>query len=303
MRAHSSKSTIYLVISGILWGTGGLIGTVLGQLTGLSPLAVAAYRLLVGGLLIVGYLVLAGRRRSSGQRGLTRRRRPSGRGAWTRIAVVGLLSAQFQSCYFLAISQTSVSLATLITIGAAPVIVQVADAFRGRGSGRGKVLTTMLALLGLALLVGVPGAGFSEGAMVASAALSLLAAAGFAAVTMIGTRPVPGLDDLTVTGYAFLLGGLPLLLAAALVGRVGCTLDPATVGLVAALGTGPTAVAYLAYFRGLRGAPAYTGTLVTLLEPLTSAVLAVLILGDRLSAAGIAGAVILGLAVIGALRH
>lgn len=286
MRTHA---TIYLVISGILWGTGGLIGTVLSQLTGLSPLSVAAYRLLAGGVLIVSYLAL------------TRRRRPSGRAAWTRIAVIAVLSAQFQSCYFAAISLTSVSLATLITIGAAPVIVQVADVVRGRGSGRGAVLTTGLALVGLVLLVGEPGGGFSAGAMLASALLSLLAAAGFATVTVVCTRPVPGLDDLTATGYSFVLGGLPLLVAAAAVGRVGFGLTPASIGLVLALGIGPTAVAYTAYFRGLRGAAAHTGALVTLLEPLTSMVLAVLILGDRLSPAGLAGAVILGVAVLRAV--
>ena len=34
--------------------------------------------------------------------------------------------------------------------------------------------------------------------------------------------------------------------------------DPVTLGLLAALGTGPTAVAYTLYFRGLRTAPAGT---------------------------------------------
>lgn len=34
-----------LVLAGVLWGTGGLTGSLLAHETGLSPLAVAAYRL------------------------------------------------------------------------------------------------------------------------------------------------------------------------------------------------------------------------------------------------------------------
>src|ERR1700690_3940013 len=130
-----SVSTLYLVLSGLLWGTGGLIGTLFGQAAGLSALAVAAYRLLAGGGLLVAFLTLTGRRW------------PTGRAAWTRIAVNGLLSALFQSCYFAAIALTSVSLATLVTIGGTPVIVAVAEQVRGRRAlGRAGVITIALAL-------------------------------------------------------------------------------------------------------------------------------------------------------------
>ncbi|HEX9356926.1 MAG TPA: DMT family transporter, partial [Streptosporangiaceae bacterium] len=76
------------------------------------------------------------------------------------------------------------------------------------------------------------------------------------------------------------------------------TPGPVTLGLLAALGTGPTAVAYTLYFRGLRSAPAGTAALLSLLEPLTGTVLAALILGDRLGPAGITGAAILAVALV-----
>ena len=134
--------------------------------------------------------------------------------------------------------------------------------------------------------------------MLASAGLAVLAAAGFATLTLIGARPVAGLDDLTATGFGFALGGLILLPVAAVSGGLGFTPSPATLGLLAALGTGPTAVAYTLYFRGLRTAPAGTAALLSLLEPLTGTVLAAVILGDRLGASGIAGAVILAAALV-----
>ena len=67
-------------------------------------------------------------------------------------------------------------------------------------------------------------------------------------------------------------------------------------------GTGPTAVAYTLYFRGLRSAAASTAALLTLLEPLTGTILAAILLGERLSATGMAGAAIIAAAVILTVR-
>jgi drug/metabolite transporter, DME family len=284
-------STFCLVLSGLLWGTGGLIGTLFGQAAGLSAMSVATYRLLVGGGLIVAFLTLTGKRW------------PTGRAAWTRIAVNGLLSALFQGCYFAAISLTSVSLATLVTIGGTPVIVAIVEQARGhRGFGRAGVITNAMALAGLGLLVGLPGGGFSETAVLASTGMALLSAAGFAAVTLIAASPVADLDDLTLNGFGFSLGGMVLLPLAAMTGGLGFRPDLASAGLLTALGIGPTAVAYTLYFRGLRKASASTAALLTLIEPLTAAVLAALVLGNRLSVIGIAGAVMLLAAVIRTVR-
>jgi drug/metabolite transporter, DME family len=284
-RRPASHGLVYLVASGLLWGTGGLTGSLLGRQAGLPALSVAAYRLTVGGALIVAFLLVTGKQP------------PTGRPAWTRITIIGLLAAFFQSCYFTAVSLTSVSLATLVTIGSAPVIVQIVMVFSGQ-TGRGRATeigATCLALAGLGLLVG----------LLASAGMAVLAAAGFATITLIGNRPVPGLDDLTVTGFAFTVGGCLLMAIAAAVGGIGSlgfAPRPASVGLLVALGTGPTAVAYTSYFRGLRSSAASTAALLSLLEPLTGTILAVLLLGNRLSPAGIGGAMILGTAVVITVR-
>jgi drug/metabolite transporter, DME family len=286
-RRASRSHLLFLVLSGLLWGTGGLTGTEFGHLTGLSPLAVAACRLLAGGGLIVVVRTVA---LPAG------RRWPAGRAAWIRIAATGLLAAAFQGCYFSAVSLTSVSLATLVTISGSPVIVLVAERIRGRGD-RGTAGTSVLALCGLGLLVGLPSGGFGYTAVLASAGLAALAAAGFATMTLLGASPVPGLDDLTVTGFGFALGGLVLVPFATLTG-LAFRPAPAAIGLLIALATGPTAVAYTLYFRGLRGAPPGTAALLALLEPLTATMLAALLLGERLSVTGLTGAALLLAAVL-----
>jgi DME family drug/metabolite transporter len=280
---------LYLITSGLLWGTGGLTGSLLSRVAGLPALSVAACRLTAGGVLIVIFLTVTGRRW------------PVGRAAWSRIAVIGVLAALYQSCYFIAVALTSVALATLVTIGTAPVIVLGVFWVTGRRVGRLAPVAACLALTGLGLLVGLP-SGFSQTAVLASAGMAVLAAAGFAAVTLTGTRPVPGLDDLTVTGFGFALGGLILLPLAAATGGLSFRPGLEAAGLLLALGTGPTAVAYTLYFRGLRRVAATTAALLTLLEPLTGTVLAAFVLGQRLSATGMAGAAIMLAAVAVTVR-
>ena len=83
-----------LVAAGVLWGTGGLLGRLLAELSGLSPLAVAAVRLGLGGVLLVSYVAVTGGSR------------PCGRAAWRRICATGLLAASFQVSYFTAVTLT-----------------------------------------------------------------------------------------------------------------------------------------------------------------------------------------------------
>lgn len=291
VRRPSNASLLCLVLAGLLWGTGGLTGTLLGRAAGLSPLSVAALRLLSGGALLVVFRVIPGRRW------------PAGRPAWTRIAITGLLAATFQGAYFSAVSLSSVSLATLVTIGATPVIVQVAELLLGRHRlDRSGVARTALALTGLGLLVGVPTDGYGPVAVLESSGMALLAAAGFAVFTLIGATPVPGLGEETVTGLGFTAGGLIVLPLAAVTGGLVFRPTLAALGWLVALATGPTALAYTLYFRGLRRAPASTGALLSLLEPLTATVLSVAFLGNRLGPTGIAGAALLAAAVLSTAR-
>lgn len=281
----TAASLLCLVIAGLLWGTGGLTGTLLGRAAGLPPLSVAALRLLGGGALIIAFRIIPGRRW------------PAGRAAWTRVAVTGLLAATFQGAYFSAVALTSVSMATLVTIGATPVIVLGAELALGRRrAGWPVAARTMLALGGLGLLVGLPAGGYGTLTVLGSAGMALVASAGFATLTVVGSVPVQGLDDETVTGLGFAAGGLLLLPLAA---AAGLEFRPtlAALGWLAVLAAGPTAMAYTLYFRGLRGAPASTAALLSLLEPLTATLLSVLFLGNRLSTAGLAGAALLGTAV------
>jgi len=281
----SRSSFLLLVVAGVCWGTGGVTGRALGEAGGVPAPAVAAYRLLIGGGLLVALLLCV-------------RRWPRGGTAWRRVLAVAALAAAFQASYFCAVAVSSVTVATLVAIGSAPILVVGADAVRSRTMPRwAAVRPVAVGVAGLALLVGAP-----TGATPAGTVLSVGAGAGFALLTLLGRRPVEGLDEATTTGYAFLLGGTALATGIAVLPGSAADLHVAlgvgTVSLLVLLGTVPTALAYTLFFRGLRSSSAATATVVALLEPLTATVLAVSLLGERLGTSGAAGAVLLLVSVV-----
>ena len=107
-----SRSFVLLVVSGICWGTGGITGRTLAEIGGISAPAVAAYRLLIGGALLV--LTLNVHRRlprraavNAAASGAMRAAAPRGAAAWRRVTAVAALAAIFQASYFSAVAVSS----------------------------------------------------------------------------------------------------------------------------------------------------------------------------------------------------
>ncbi|RSN33898.1 EamA family transporter [Amycolatopsis sp. WAC 04169] len=274
-----ARSSAALVLAGVLWGTGGLAGSLLASRAGLHPLSVAAYRLLIGGVIATGYLWLTG-----GLRGLPRT--PQAR---RRLLAVGGLFALFQTSYFASVSLSSVSVATMTTIGSAPVLLAVATVVKTRRlPGAWTAVSLAGSLAGLALLQWTPG----QEVDVAGVLFALLAAAGFAALTLVTATRVEGLDPLPTTAFGCLIGGAALTPAALWFG-MAVPLQADVLALVVYFGVVPTALAYAAYFRGLESAHPVLAALSALLEPLTAALLSMAVLGERLGAVGWCGAVVL----------
>ncbi|WP_037674729.1 DMT family transporter [Streptomyces griseus] len=270
--------TALLVLAGVLWGTGGLAGSLLASSADLHPAAVAAYRLLTGGALITAYTAATGRLRSM----------PRTRPTLTRIATSGVLLALFQAAYFAAVEATSAGLAALTTMVAVPVLVTTGSAVMARRLPTARATTSILvAAGGLVLLLDSPTT--SPAGLARGTALSLLAAAGFATLTLTHRTELPAQDQTTTTGLSFLAGGL-LLLPVGLATGMALNPRPDTLAALAFLALFPTALAYTTYFAGLRRATPTTGVIAVLLEPLTATALSVLLQHTPLTATQTVGA-------------
>ena len=319
-----------MVLAAVCWGTGGLAGSVLGSRSGLSPVAVGGYRLLVAAVVLLAWQAVLHRGALAG----TVRALRSSRGDAVRVLGVGLGLALFQTCYFVAVDALGVSVATLLTLGLAPVLVTAsAGVLLGERGGPRLRAAVPLALVGLVLLVGVvggaggvpdaaatgagaladPSAGTggtggtggpgADGAATGGAGylLGVLAActsaAGYAAVTLLGRSLSARVDAAHVTTLGFVVAALVALPAGVAAGAAFSP-EPVSVALVLYLGVVPTALAYGLFFAGLRRTSSGAASVLTLVEPLTATLLAVLLLQERLSAVQTGGALLLVAAVV-----
>lgn len=292
----SRMAVLQIVLAGVLWGTGGITGQLLATATGLGGPAIAAYRLGLGGLALVVYCLFR------------RARMPRRRKAWRHVASLGVLAAIFQAAYFSALHIGSVSVATLVAIGSAPLVVLVVDRVRGARPTAAQVRAACLGVVGLALLVGAPEGGRSTASTVGCAGLALVAGGAFAGFTMEGRRTPADLDPQASVGVGFVIGGALLAVSVTVTDRMtgagglAVTLDARSLTLLAALALIPTAAAYALFFRGLQGASASTAVVIALLEPTTATTLSVLLLHETITIVGLAGAVLLLVSVADAAR-
>jgi drug/metabolite transporter, DME family len=286
----SRRGFLLVVLASLCWGTSGASGRIVAERTDLGPLDIAWHRMAIGAVVLLALHLLAGRRR-----------RPAGpvrltRGTAVRLLLIGAGLAAYQLAYFAAVATAGVSIATLVALGVAPLLIAVGGAVLGHGRPDGATLAALaVALVGLVLLVGVS-AGVGTGtAVVLGALMAVGSALGYAVVTLAGGG-VPAGVPVTLAGFA---GGAVLLTPVALAVGLRFTTEPGALAVLLYLGIVPSALAYTLFFTGLRSVPGAVASIVTLLEPLTATVLATAFLGERLAPAALAGGLLVLAAVAG----
>ncbi|MFI1285931.1 DMT family transporter [Streptomyces sp. NPDC020858] len=283
---------MYLVVAGAAWGTAGAAASLLFLASDLGPLSLSFWRCAGGLVVLLG--VLAVRRPRPG----TGRVRPS---AGSLIGT-GLLFTLFQAAYFAAVQETGLAVGTVVTLGAGPVLIALgARRWMGERLGRGGLVAVVGALAGLAVLVLGSGGGEVRPLGVGWA---LLSAGGYAGMTLrarwLGQRGAGG-DPLVTTAWSVAVGTVCLLPLAAVEGLLPHTADLGRVlWLLVYVATVPTALAYALYFTGAAAVRASTVSVIMLIEPVSAAVIAVALLGERLTFAVVLGTVLL-LTAVGAL--
>lgn len=269
--------------AGVLWGGAGAAGRMVAASGQLSSLEVAAGRALIGGVA----LVLAA--------WLLRRPWLRGRRAVRHVVAMALLTIAYQTTYFAAVAAGSLSVATLVALGSAPVFVTIVHAVQRRRLEARSVAILALALVGLGLLVGRPEGGEGVWTVVG---LALGSGVAFAAITLINADAVPGSDHITGTGVAFVCAGVVMAVVLLIAPGPSIQWSGSLVGWLVVLGLLCTAAPYGLYFTGLLRASAPVAALFALLEPVTSTLIAVAAFDERLGVLGwVGGALLLGAVV------
>ncbi|MBT2443969.1 EamA family transporter [Streptomyces sp. ISL-36] len=295
--AHSRSAAtgaLCVLAASVLWGTTGTAATFAPDV---GPLAIGAVAMGLGGLLQA--LVAAPRitrhaSRLRDQRGTV---------------LLGAVSvAVYPLAFYSSMHLAGVAVGTVVSLGAAPLasalIERVVD---HRRLTRRWTIAATLGLLGTVLLCvaeAAHAAGAGGQASVATTllgvSLGLVAAATYAlyswAAHRLITRQIP---SRAAMGAVFGIGGLLLLPVLLATGTpLISSWSNAAVGTYMALV--PMFAGYALFGWGFTHVPASTATTLSLLEPAVAAVLAVLVVGERLPAVGWIGIalVIVSLAVL-----
>ncbi|MGW0142173.1 DMT family transporter [Streptomyces calvus] len=279
------RGLLYLIVAGAAWGTAGAAASLVYRTSDMGPVALSFWRCAAGLVLLLAARLLRPARPAVSV--------PPGR-RLLRATATGLGLAVFQTAYFAAVSATGLAVATVVTLGAGPVLIALgARLTLGERLGRGGLAAVVGALAGLVVLVLGDGEATVDPWGVL---LALLSAAGYSAMTLL-TRwwgRDGGTDSAGTTVAAFAVTTAVLLPFATVEGLLPHTEAPgALLLLVAYIASVPTALAYGLYFAGAAVVRSATVSVIMLLEPVSAAVLAVALLGERLTAATLAGTLLM----------
>lgn len=289
---------IQVSAAGILWGTGGLAVVLVNRYADLSALTITAYRAAIATVILLA-AVLAMRRTASIRVVLSRH--------LVRAIVVGVLMGLMQWLFFLAVIAVGVTVATVLTLGIAPVLMTGVSAARTRAAPSPRDTAVVLAaLVGLILVAGSSGSGVTGPQPVLGVLMALASGAAFAAGTDLSAPLARRADPLAVTAVTTTITALGLipvaLLSVAVNGGAILTTDPTAVLVLVYMGAVTMALAYGLLYAGLRTTSSSTAVIAILLEPVTAAVVATLFLGEALRPAGVVGGVFILFALAGSGR-
>lgn len=276
-----------LVLASILWGTTGTAASFFSA--GVSPLAIGACTMAVGGLLLFVVSV-----RSSLAAMRDRRALP-----WLLLGAIGVFA--YPLAFYSAMDLAGVAVGNVIALGSGPVFAALFEWLWERHplSKRGAI-STCVAIVGVVVL-GLAGHGEGGGANVTlGVLLGLVAGAAYALYTYSSTRVIRlGHGGGATMGATFGIGAVGLLPVLLITGAP-LLASAGNVGIAAYLALGPMFLAYVLFGRGLGALRSSTVTTITLLEPVVATLLAVIVVGERLSIFGWLG-ILLILGAVSAL--
>src|SRR3954452_2652144 len=122
----ASRGFPLVVLAALCWGTSGVSGKIVADRTDLGPLDIAWHRMAIGAVaLLIGTALVRRRHRGPAT--------PLTRGTAVRLFLIGAGLAAYQLAFFAAVATTGVSMATLVALGLAPLLIAVGATALGHG--------------------------------------------------------------------------------------------------------------------------------------------------------------------------
>ena len=266
-------ATLSVLTAAALFGTTGTV--LVNAPSKADAYSVGSIRLLLGAATLIAVALTRGRASAA---------RPW-RVPVTAVGAVGV--AVFQLCYFLAVERTGVAVGTVATIGSGPVLSGAIQAAIQRRRPSAAWLTGTAVCIGGVVLLGLAG----RAAAIEPLGLLLAASAGlgWAVFATVGKGLIDRDIDSTASMAAMFTGGAVLLSPLLLAHSPAWALEGRGALVAVYLGVVTVGAAYTLYGLALRHLTAPTVITLTLLEPITAAVLGALIVHERIRPLGWVG--------------
>lgn len=266
---------ICVLLAAVLWGT---TGTAQNFIEGSAhPLTIGAFRLAIGGFLLLFYVLLT-------------KKLAAGQIPWPAVLASALSMALFQPLFFSSVQMTGIAVGTVVAIGSAPVLAGLIEwAVLKRQPDRIWLSATLLAIIGCVLLFADKGAGDVNPAGIA---MALGAGLSFATYAIVSKRVLEVMDAVPAVAVIFSISALCLLPFLAFF-DVSYIMVPGNLAIIFYLGLAATSLSYILFSGGLKRIPSSSAVTLSLAEPLTAALLGVIIVKEVLSVLSWAGVAML----------
>lgn len=228
-----------------------------------SPLWGAAIRALPAGLLLLAL----------------RRRRPRGSWWWKSLVLGTLNMGAFFALVYVAAQLLPTSIAATIMATGPLVMMLLAWPLVGERPRWLSLFGAALGIAGVAAMLFSGGAAINVGGVLASLAAMVMSSIGF----VLTKRWGGGVDVLSLASWQLIAGGLSLIPLALIIEGAPPALDGTEVLAFAYVSIVATALAYVAWFTGLKHLDAGTVGLIGLLNPITGVLLGLAIAGESLT--------------------
>lgn len=286
-REGENMAPALVLLAGVLWGIIGLFVRSLNAY-GLTSMEIVAVRAIVTALLLFCYLIVFNRKLL----------KIKIKDIWCFLGTGVLSIVFFNTCYFKAITLTSLSVAAVL-LYTAPAIVMVLSAVLFREKITVVKLISLLATFaGCVLITGV----LNETSSLSMAGIlaGLGAGLGYALYSIFSRYALErGYHSLTISFYTFLFAmvvTIPLANMQTIASRVDITAD--RVGFCVLFGLVSTVIPYIVYTLGLSKMENGKAAIIASIEPVTATVLGVILYGERLKATELLGGMLVLFAII-----
>lgn len=275
MEKPETKAQVFVLMASVLWGTTGS-AQAFAPLNA-TPMAIGALRMAIGGTAL---LLLA-----------------RARGAFTKrikvnkklLSIASICMAAYQPLFFLGVFKTGIALGTILALGSAPVFSGIIEYFMGEKLSKKWILATVISIIGCTFIFMGQG---DVNINIFGSILSLGAGLSYALYVRASQGLFQNSRRDMVNGLVFFISGI-ILAPILFISDLSWVMSTRGIMVTLHLGIVATALAYTLFSYGLVNISTPKAVTLTLVEPLTAAILGVVLFNEKLSSLSLVGILLL----------